>query len=272
MTWWQAVLLGIIQGLTEFIPVSSSAHLVLVPHLLGWQLPEEGLFVFDVLVQVASMLAVIVYFWKDLVDIGRGWLSALFHLQPADPRARLGWLLILATLPAGVLGLLFKDAIEAAFNNPIQTAFELWITAALLAAAEWFGKRTRPMEQVNIGDAVWMGFAQAAAMFPGISRSGATIAAGMGRSLERTAATRFAFLMSVPVMAAAGMLSGFDLLELPNPAAHLTVIIPGLVASAIVSYIAIRWLLGYLARHTLYAFALYCFAFGALALIVSALR
>lgn len=272
MTWWQAVILGIVQGLTEFLPVSSSAHLVLVPHLFGWELAEDGLFAFDVLVQAASLAAVIAYFWKDLLEIGVGWASAVIGRRPADPRARMGWLLILASIPAGLLGLLLKDTVEAAFGNPIQTAVSLLITAGLLAAAERFGKRQRSIEQLGAADALWIGLGQAAAIFPGISRSGATISAGMSRALERPAATRFAFLMTVPVMAAAGALGGLDLLALPDLASRLPVIIPGIIASALVSYVSIRWLLGYLVRHTLYGFAVYCVGFAGLALVVLALR
>jgi undecaprenyl-diphosphatase len=273
MTWLQAIILGIIQGLTEFLPISSSGHLVLTPYLLGWDLSETDTFVFNVLVQIPSLIAVVIYFWRDLMEIASAWLRGLAQRQPlAEPASRLGWLLIIATIPAGVIGLLLEDAVEAAFNNPVQTAFELWITAGLLVLAERVGRRNREVGQLKWLDAVWIGLAQAASIFPGISRSGSTITGGMVRNLERPAATRFAFLMSVPIMAAAGLLAGLDLAGRPNVASLLPVFLPGFIASGVVSYITIRWLLRYVARHSMLVFAAYCFGLGALAMLVTAVR
>ena len=140
----QAIILGIIQGLTEFLPVSSSAHLVLTPYLLGWKIPAQEAFIFDVLVQVASLVAVIAYFWTDLMAILRAWLTGLIQRKPfADPQARLGWLLILATIPAGLAGLLIKDLVEQAFASPVATALFLFVTAGILTAAEYFSRQKR---------------------------------------------------------------------------------------------------------------------------------
>lgn len=273
MSLLEAIILGIIQGLTEFLPVSSSGHLVLVPFLLGWNLPEEQVFVFDVLVQLGTLLAVIVYFWKDLLSIITAFVRALLRGQPfGEPMARMGWYLILATIPAGLFGLLVKDQVEAAFSSPVMTAVFLFITAALLLFSERLGKRTRPLEQINWKDALWIGAAQALSIFPGISRSGSTIAGGMARNLERPAAARFAFLMAVPVMLAAGLMAGLDLAEVPHLSDFLPIIAAGFITSAIVGYLAIRWLLSYLMRHSLNIFAYYCIAIASLSLIVYALR
>jgi undecaprenyl-diphosphatase len=269
----QAIILGIIQGLTEFLPISSSAHLVIAPFLFGWQLDPQVTFTFDVLVQDGTLLAVILYFWKDLWGILRAFVRGIFQGKPfADPQARLGWLLILATLPAGVIGLLFKSSIEAAFNSVAITAGFLFLTAVLLTAAEWFGRRSRNLAQLNWLDALVMGAFQALAVFPGISRSGSTISGGLLRQLDRTSAARFSFLMSVPVMLAAGALQTLDALSTPQTSAALPLVAVGFLAAAVVGFLSIRWLLGYLQKRSFYAFAIYCAALGALTLIVLAIR
>lgn len=273
MTLLQAIILGIVQGLTEFLPISSSAHLVLVPYLLQWNIPEEQAFLFDVLVQVATLIAVIAYFWHDLVTILRAWLEGILNRQPLKSQAsRLGWYILLATLPAGVLGLLVKDLVEQAFDSPLATAGFLLFTALLLVIAERAGKRTRSLEALKWVDALWIGFGQAISVFPGISRSGSTIAAGMTRHLERPAAARFAFLMSIPIMLAAGLLAGLDLLKMENLGRLLPVFIPGFIAAALAGYLSIRWLLAFLLRRSLYGFAIYCVFLALLVFGVGLLR
>ncbi len=273
MTFLQSILLGIVQGLTEFLPISSSAHLVIIPYLLGWQIPATEAFIFDVLVQVASLVAVIAYFWKDLVTIVRSVIEGLIRKQPfKEPAARLGWLIVLATIPAGLIGLALKDVVEQAFVSPLALAFFLLVTAGFLVVAERMGRRVHSLEQVDWKDALWIGLAQAVSIFPGVSRSGATISGGMGRGLERPAAARFAFLMSIPIMLAAGLLAGKDLATASGFGAMLGVFIPGLIASAIVSYFAIRWLLRYLLRHSLYVFAAYCAILAIVILLVGVVR
>jgi undecaprenyl-diphosphatase len=273
MTIFQSILLGIIQGLTEFLPVSSSAHLVLVPFLLGWKIPADEAFIFNVLVQDGTVVAVIAYFWKDLWAIIRAFLHGIWQRQPfAEHNARLGWYLILATIPAGLLGVLIKDQVEAAFASPTATAFFLLLTAGMLLVAERIGKKSRPIETLTWLDALWMGVAQALAIFPGISRSGATITGGMLRDLDRPSAARFSFLMSVPVMLAAGLLALLDLFDLPNLSSMALPVAIGFFTAAVVGYLSIRWLLDYLARRSLTGFAIYCFAFGVLALLVALVR
>ncbi|MCC7358836.1 MAG: undecaprenyl-diphosphatase UppP [Anaerolineales bacterium] len=263
MTIFQAILLGLVQGLTEFIPVSSSAHLVLVPWLLGWQFPAGAKFVFDVLVQLGTLAAVIVYFWKDLWAIAVAVLQGLARGKPwGTPEARLGWLVVLATIPAVVLGLLFKDFFEAAFGSPTGTAALLLVTAAALVLAERVGRGAREVTSIKWLDALLIGLAQAVAILPGVSRSGATISAGRALGLARPAAARFSFLMSVPVMVGAGVVAAKDLLDMPNFGGYVLPIGLAMVVAAVVGFVCIRWLLSYLGRGSLYGFAVYCAAAG----------
>ncbi len=268
MTLLQSILLGLLQGLTEFLPVSSSAHLVLVPYLLKWQIPPDQAFVFNVLVQVATLFAVIAYFWKDLVEIVLGVISGIFKGKPFDTAsARLGWLIVLATIPAGVIGILIKDAIEHAFSSPTITAAFLIVTAGLLLLAEKIGKRQKDLSQISWKDALVIGFAQALATFPGISRSGATIAGAMTRDLQRPAAARFSFLMSIPIMLAAGALETLDMFNIPGAGQWIPVFIPGFIAAAVVGYLSIRWLLKFLVSKPLTIFSVYCLVLGAAVLL-----
>ncbi len=269
MTLLHALLLGIVQGLTEFLPVSSSGHLVLVPALLGWDLPADEAFVFNVLVQMGTLVAVIIVFWGDLLLIGKAMLDGLIAKTPFDDEhARLGWYIILATIPAGLAGLLLKPQIEAAFDSPRATAGFLFITAALLVLAERAGQRTRPLAELTRLDALIIGLFQVIALLPGVSRSGSTIAGGMTRHLDRPAAARFSFLMSIPVMIAAGLLSLFDLRQLPQTASFLPNLAMGLAASTLTGWLAIRWLLKFLSHHPLYIFAVYVTALGILVLVM----
>ena len=273
MTILQSILLGIIQGLTEFLPISSSGHLVIVPYLFNWHIPAEEGFVFDVLVQLGTLLAVIVYFRKDLFRIILGVINGLLHKKPfAEPDSRLGWLLVLATIPAIVAGLLFKDLVERAFASPVAAALFLLVTAAFLVIAERLGKRNRPLESVTWLDAIIAGLFQAVSLFPGISRSGSTITGGMLRGLDRPSAARFSFLMSVPVMIGAGVLAVKDLLQTANFSTQIPSLVVGFVAAAIVGYLAIHWLLAFLGKRPLYLFAIYCLVVSIVVLLVSYLR
>lgn len=273
MTILQAIILGIIQGLTEFLPISSSAHLVLTPYLLGWKFPADAAFVFDVLVQLGTLVAVIAYFWKDLLEIFRDFLTCLWQRQPFKlPKARLGWYLILATLPAVIAGLLIKDLVEQAFDSPTVTALFLLVTALLLFVAERFGRRSKPLEAISWLDSLVIGCFQVLSLFPGISRSGSTITGGMLRNIDRPSAARFSFLISVPAMLGAGLLATLDLFQIPNFASHVPPLLAGFLAAAVVGYLSIRWLLGYLARRSLIVFAIYCIIASAVVLLVAVIR
>ncbi len=269
MSIFQAVILGVVQGLTEFIPVSSSGHLVLVPHLLGWQFDQTQAFIFDVLVQWGTLFAVIVYFWRDLMEIASSFVKGLLAGKPfADENSRMGWYLIIATLPAVVVGLLTKDLIESAFASARATGFFLLITALLLVVAERVGRRSRSMKEIGRLDALWIGCSQVLALLPGISRSGATIAGGMTRNLDRSSAARFSFLMSVPVLFGAGLLACRDLFALPAADHFMLPLAAGFLAALISGYAAIRWLIAYLSNHSLYVFAGYCLLVGLYIIVI----
>ena len=269
MSLFQAFILGIVQGLTEFLPISSSGHLVLVPHLLDWRLDQRYVFAFDVLVQLGTLLAVIAYFWDDLWHIAQEWLLALSRRRPfATAEARLGWYLILATIPAVVGGLTLNHKVEAAFSNPHAVGGFLLLTALLLFVADRVGKQQRTWAQFDAWDALVMGLFQVLALFPGVSRSGSTIAGGMYRHLDRPTAARFSFLMSVPVMLGAGAFALMDLFQQPQSlSAALGPLLVGFATAAVSGYLAIRWLLRCLVNHNLSVCAVYCTLVGLAALV-----
>jgi len=273
MTVIQALILGIVQGLTEFLPVSSSAHLVLVPFLLNWKLDPTQAFVFDVLVQLGTLAAVIAYFWKDLLAILKAWAAGIRARQPfAEADSRLGWLVILATIPAGLAGLLLKDKVEAAFSDPMLTSVMLFITAVLLTLSEVFSKKTRETAQLSWLDSFIIGVFQAVAIFPGISRSGATISGALFRGLKRQDAARFSFLLAIPIMTAAGVLALKDLLAVPGLAAFLPVVLLGGIVAGLVGYFVIRWFLTFLKTRNMLPFALYCALVAVAVLLVMGIR
>lgn len=266
----QALLLGILQGLTEFIPVSSSAHLVLVPWLLGWTLPKETAFASHILLQLGTMVAALAYFWRDWRSMLREVWAGIARRRPFDTlEARRAWLLVLASVPAGVVGLGLKDFFENSFGEPAHVALELLGTSALLWVAELVGRRRRNLTDLNAVDALAMGAGQAIAIIPGISRSASTIAFGLGRNLDRPSAARFSFMMSVPVLGGAGLVALFDLVQTPGAMVEFVPLLIGFVASAVVGFACIHWLLGYLSRRPLMIFAYYCAAVSLLSLVVA---
>lgn len=273
MTILQSVVLGVVQGITEFLPISSSAHLVLVPSVLGWEFDPEYAFVFDILVQMGTLLAVIVYFAPTLAHlIAAAWNGLRRRRLFDDPDSRTAWLILVATVPAVILGVVLHDVVEAAFNSLRAASSFLLVTAALLAAAERFGRPQRPVADLRFPEAVFIGLAQGLALFPGISRSGATISAGLFRGLLRPEAARFSFLMSVPVMLGAGLIGVRDLFSLSLGIDSIAPIAVGFLTAAVVGYLSIRWLLAYLVTHRLYAFAIYCAAVGVIGLALGIIR
>lgn len=265
MTVLHAIVLGIVQGVTEFLPVSSSAHLVLLPHWLGWSFDDPQLeFAFNVFLHLGTILAVMVYFWSEVKAITVATLRGLWRRTPFESEnARLGWLLLLAALPAGVAGILFKDFFEKWFHNPRGVAALLLVTALLLVVSERVGARLRKsVSSLGWLDVILIGCFQALAILPGISRSGATIAGGVIRGLERSAAARFSFLMGVPVMLGAGAVAGRDFLVQRALWLHAPAILAGFVAALLVGFVSIHWLMVYLQRHSLGRFAWYCALVG----------
>ncbi len=274
MTIVQAVLLGIIQGLTEFLPISSSGHLVILPFFLNWTLPEKEMFIFDVLVQLGTLVAVIFYFRKDLLAILTAFFKQLFKGTPfASHKARMGWLLIIATIPAGLVGIFFQDLVEGAFSSPLFAGVALLVTAVLMLLAEKISLNIGDIHDVTFLNALIMGLMQALALFPGISRSGATISGGMLNHLKRESAGRFSFLMSIPIMLAAGGLSTYQMVtEVANLSQFLPIMAVGFVTAAVVGYASIRWFLHFLTNHSLVYFSMYCALLGGATILVWMLR
>jgi undecaprenyl-diphosphatase len=266
----QALILGILQGATEFLPVSSSGHLVLVPWLFGW---DQASLAFDAVVHWGTAAAVLVYFWRDWVAIvGAVIKSVNLKFTGLTPDARLAWLIVLGTIPAAVIGWRLEEFFESMFGRPAAAAGFLLVTAALLAVTERLGRRERDLDQLAWPDAVVVGLAQALAIFPGISRSGATIAGGLARGVRREPAARFSFLLATPIILGAGLLEVVDLAQVGNLAAQAGTLVAGFLAAGVVGFGCIHFLLGYLQRRRLYPFAIYCAAMGVFCLVMALVR
>ncbi len=275
---FRALFLGLLQGATEFLPVSSSGHLVLVPWLLGWPVPGLA---FDALVHWGTTVAVIAYFWRDWVALIRGAWHGLRTRSLDNPNARLLLLLVLATVPGALAGALLEDFFEGMFARPAAAAGFLLLTAAILTLAEsvWArrssapdGDPPRPLSALSWPDALTVGLAQAVAILPGVSRSGATIAAGLGRGLEREAAARFSFLLSTPIILGAGAMQMLQLFQTGGWAREAPTLIVGFLAALVSGGLSIHFLLRYVRRRPLYPFALYCVLLGILGLVAAILR
>jgi undecaprenyl-diphosphatase len=258
MTLLHAFLLGIIQGLTEFIPVSSTAHLLIAQRLFG--IPaDDAMFSFLVIVQLGTLVSLFAFYWKDLLLIARSTLD----VKRSTPERNLGFYIIISTIPALLAGYLLKDAVEALFRQPmLEASIRLFAAAILLTLAEYFSKKSRDLNSMTWLDALIIGLMQIIAVFPGASRSGTTISGGMFRNFDRPAAARFSFLMSVPVMLAAGGYEMLDALQMPNLAEFLPLLAVGFVAAAVTGWFAIKWLINYLNKNSLYVFAIYCAVIG----------
>ena len=255
-----ALILGIIEGLTEFIPVSSTAQLLIGQTALRIP-PSEAMTAFLIIVQLGPLLALIVYFWKDLWAL----LKAFFAKPFSSEQNKLAWYIIIASIPALLIGLVFSNKVEAMFKTPLlEAAIRMFTAAILMTLAELFGKRARKLESIGWLDALVVGLFRVLAVFPGASRSGSTISGGMLRNFDRPAAARFAFLMSVPVMLAAGGYETLKVLKMPGLGSLLPGFGIGFIAAAIVGWLAIKWLLGYLGKHSLYVFVVYCAVVGAI--------
>jgi undecaprenyl-diphosphatase len=260
---FQAVFLGILQGLTEFLPISSSAHLRIFPELFGWEDPGAA---FTAVVQIGTEAAVLLYFWRDIFRIGSTWVRSLFDRSlRADRDARMGWFIIVGSIPIVLLGIAFKDVIERDFRNLWIIGTALIVLGIVLAIAERVGRKTQSIERLNWRDAILLGLAQAAALVPGVSRSGATISMGLFLGYEREAATRYAFLLAIPAVVGAGL---FELPEIPHGADEYGVgpTIAATVVAFVVGYAAIAWLLRYVSTHSYAPFVIYRIALGTLTL------
>ena len=266
---FSALVLGIIQGLTEFLPVSSTAHLILFPWFLGWNDPLFNSLDFDVALHLGTLIAVILYFWKDWISLISAFFSSVKNRRISTQWERLIWLLIVATIPGAVLGLLFEHQVETIFRNPLRIAAALSFVAFLMIMAEKSASRRRGLdiEKMGLGSAIAIGIAQAFALFPGVSRSGATITAGLWTGFRRDAAARFSFLMSTPIIAGACLLKVHHLIN-GFRGGEGSVLTVGIIASAVSGFLAIAVLIEYLKRHSLNAFAYYRFLLAFAVVIV----
>ena len=255
----QAITLGVVQGLTEFLPISSTAHLALVPWFFGWK--DPGL-TFDVALHVGTFLAVAIYFRQDLIQMFFSWIKSFRGLDPSDPYQKLSWLVILGCIPAVIAGLLLDDLIAGVFRSPYVIAASLIGVGLLIAYAERFTTHTRTWKDMKLKDALLIGLAQACALIPGTSRSGATITMGLFLGLERADAARFSFLLGFPVIFGSAVFKLKDVAHDPALAAQLPMIGVGVVASAISGYLCIRFLMKFLATNTMMVFVVYRIALG----------
>ena len=266
---FQAIVLGIVQGLTEFLPISSSGHLIIVPALLGWHDPFIESLAFAVMLHVATLAALLIYFARDWARLIPAGLAALRDRSfRGDPDRRLAWLLAATTVPAVIVGVALNDLIETAFREPHLVAITLVAGAIILWLADRMGRKTRSIEELGFGTAFGIGAAQALALIPGVSRSGISIAAGLFAGLDREAAARFAFLMATPITAGAGIwearkiLSGEAGVDLP-----VLPLLAGMIAALLAGLVAIAVLLRYLRTHGVGIFVVYRIALAAFVVV-----
>jgi undecaprenyl-diphosphatase len=247
--------LGILQGLTEFLPISSSAHLILLPWFFRWNNPLVDSLTFDVALHVGTLLAILWYFWRDWVDLARGFFGILARRRAENVQERLILYIALSTIPAAVAGFLLEKTIEGSFRNPALIVFPLMAVSLLMIYAERRPHPSHPLEQLTLKDSLIIGFAQALALLPGVSRSGITITTGLLRGYGREAATRFSFLLSTPAIAGAALL---HFRHLPKGmASEWQIFAIGFASSGFIGYLAIAFLMRYLRQHTLNVFAGY---------------
>lgn len=282
----QAIVLGIVQGLTEFIPISSSAHLILVPWLFQWNDPALTSLPFDVALHMGTLIAVIGFFWGDWSRLIRAGVASVRERKIGDdPNRRLAWLILLACIPGGIAGVLLESKIGDWFHTPNQPirseaiiimGIIIILLGLLLLLAERFARHTRSLEQMTLRDALVIGIAQAFAVFPGVSRSGSTITAGLAEGFERESAARFSFLLSAPIIAGAGLKSMTEIYTGVTSGAiaqsDLLLFPVGVVAAAISGYLAIRFLIRYLQKHPTNVFVYYRWILAVIIILVALTR
>lgn len=265
MSWLEAVVLGIIQGLTEFLPISSSAHLRISAALIGWDDPGAA---FTAVTQLGTETAVLIYFRRDIGNILSAWTRSLANPDlRSHPDARMGWLVILGSVPIGILGLLFEEQIDSAFRDLRLTALMLIVFGILLGIADRVGAKRRTLDQLTVRHGIAYGLAQALALIPGVSRSGGTITAGMLLGYRREAATRYAFLLAVPAVFASGLYKLTDIGD--GATAWGPTVIATLVAFA-VGFVVIAWLMRFISTRSYMPFVAYRLALGTLLIVLVA--
>ncbi|WP_018680300.1 undecaprenyl-diphosphate phosphatase [Actinokineospora enzanensis] len=262
MTWFQAIILGLVQGLTEFLPISSSAHIRIVSEL--WFGDDAGAS-FTAVIQLGTETAVIIYFAKDIWRLLKAWFVGLVKSDTrADPDYKLAWYVIIGSAPIAVLGVVFKDLIRTELRNLWITAIVLMVFAVVLAVADELGKQTR--DKLTMRDSFLMGLAQAMALVPGVSRSGGTLTAGLFLGLTRESATRYSFLLAIPSVFGAGIFSIPDVLDRSGPGVQASIpqTVVATIISFVVGYACVAWLLRYVAKHNYMLFVWYRILVGAL--------
>ena len=266
MSVFEAIVLGLVQGLTEFLPISSSGHLLIVPAFAGWDDPGAA---FTAVIQLGTMAAVLLFFRVDLIRIARAWLAELrIPFARRSTEANLGWFIILGTIPISIFGFLFRNQIESGARSLYLVGSMLIAFSLVMLAAERYSRRDRPLQEINGRDGVFIGIWQAFALIPGVSRSGATISAGLFRNFDRTAAARYSFLLSVPAVVLSGL---FELKDIGGEGS--VGFVPTAVATIVAfisGYLAIAWLLRYLAHHSLAIFVAYRIPLGILVIALAA--
>jgi undecaprenyl-diphosphatase len=262
----EAIVLGLVQGLTEFLPISSSAHLRIVPAIFGWEDPGAA---FTAVIQLGTMAAVLLYFRKDIWRIAVAWFRELrLPYRERSTDANLGWFIILGTIPISIFGLVFSDQIESGARDLYVIGSALILFSFVMLLAESVATRDRELGEMNGRDGVFVGLAQALALIPGVSRSGATISAGLFRGFDRTAAARYSFLLSIPAVVLSGLFELKDIGGEAGAGAAPTAI--ATLLAFVSGYAAIAWLLRYLAHHSLRVFVAYRIPLGVLVILLAA--
>lgn len=257
-----AIILGLIQALTEFLPISSSGHLLLARAALDFDV-VDGL-TFDVAVHVGTLAAIVLYFRREIGEVIRGFLRTFTARDlSGDVEQRLAWYVIAACIPAGLVGALFENQIEIYFRHPGVVVFTLAAGGVLFLAVERWCRPQSAFEQTTFRGAIWIGLLQTLALIPGVSRSGITIAGGMMVGLRREEAARFSFVMASPLLAGAGLKKGLDLVGQPMGRPEVIALVVGVLTSALAGWLVIRFLIGFLRRHSLAVFAYYRFLLAA---------
>ena len=272
MTLWRAIVIGIVQGLTEFLPISSTAHVKVVPVMLGWGDPGVS---FTAVIQLGSVAAILWYFWADLSSVTLKFVRSAAKQDFSAPDFRLGLGILLGTLPIVAIGLFIKLFVPGYDTSVVRSTAAIAITsivmAILLGIAEVLGRRQRDFAKLTLGDGIGVGLAQALALIPGVSRSGSTLTAGLLMGLKRETAARFSFLLGTPAILLSGLVSITDVIG-ADSAVGLGPLLGGLVAAVVSSYLAIAWLIEFLKKHSTWVFVWYRLAFGAAILIAIATR
>lgn len=273
MTWWHALILGIVQGLTEFLPISSSGHLILVPWLFGWEWSFAHTDLnktFDVALHFGTFVAVLAYFWRQVISILRCWFRSIAKRRIDNAEERLAWLLLISTIPAGLVGVAFESFVEDQLGKPYLICIMMFVFAIVMWAADRYSRLDKTISDLRWPGALGIGVAQALALAPGVSRSGITMVTGLFIGFDREAAARYSFLLSVPVVGGAALVKAMELAKDGMPHGMAVPFVVGMAAAAASGFAAIWFLLGYLRRHTFRIFVVYRLVVATALLIVIA--